>query len=89
RRAPGGPAEQAGLRGPRITRERTGPLVFEKIDRSAADVIIGVDNQPVKTADAFLGDIEQRRPGDTVAVTIRRGEAILQIPLTLGDPRGE
>src|SRR5690606_19544752 len=44
---PGGPAEQAGLRGFKIVRERKrqGPFVYESrsVDRSTADLIIGVD----------------------------------------------
>ncbi|WP_246255216.1 S1C family serine protease, partial [Alienimonas chondri] len=85
---PGGPAEQAGLRGPLVTRERRGPLMLERTDRSVADVIVGVDGVPVRTADAFLGDIEAKRPGDTVTLNVRRGEQIVQIPLRLGgEPR--
>ncbi len=43
---PGGPAERAGLQGPRVVRrqKRQGPIVYEyrQIDRNAADLIVGV-----------------------------------------------
>ena len=81
---PGGPAALAGLRGPEVTRERRGPLVWERTDRSAADVIVALDGAPVRTADEFLGDIEQKRPGDTVTLTVLRATATLEVPLTLG-----
>ncbi len=81
---PGGPAEQAGLRAPLVTRERRGPLVFERVDRSAADVIVALDGVPVQTADGFLGDVEQKQPGDAVTLTVRRADAVVQVPLRLG-----
>ena len=65
--APGGPAERAGLHGPKVVRQqkRQGPFVYEyqTVDRSAADLIVGVDGKPVKTADDFLDAIESRRAG--------------------------
>ncbi|MFH5805454.1 S1C family serine protease [Alienimonas sp. DA493] len=85
---PGGPAERAGLRGPLIVQERLGPMVRTRIDRSVADVIVALDGNPVRTADAFLGDIEAKRPGDTVTLTVRRGEELVRVPLRLGgEPR--
>ena len=87
---PGGPAERAGLREPAVYRERFGPVTRPVIDRSAADVIVALDGTPVRTADAFLGDIEQKRPGDTVTLTVRRADATVRVPLRLGgEPRGE
>ncbi len=54
----GGPAEQAGLRGFKLTKERKrqGPFVYEatSIDRNAADIITAVNGQPTLTADDFL-----------------------------------
>ena len=52
------PAEKAGLRGPEITRTRRGVFIVERVDRSAADLIIAVDGKPVKSTDEFLSDIE-------------------------------
>ncbi|MCH2212542.1 MAG: trypsin-like peptidase domain-containing protein [Fuerstiella sp.] len=82
---PGGPAEQAGLRGPRVTRERRGPIVIERTDRSAADMIVAVDGQPIRTADEFLGYIESNKPGDRVIVTVIRGSSRLDIPVHLDE----
>jgi len=85
---PGGPAERAGLRGPKVVRQRRreGPFIYERqyIDRSAADLIVAVDGKPVKTADEFLTAIESKRPGDTVVVTVIREGKRLDVPLQLG-----
>ncbi|MFN8856968.1 MAG: S1C family serine protease [Planctomycetaceae bacterium] len=84
RLAPNGPAERAGLRGPQVVSRRRGPFVVESEDKSAADLIVGIDGEPVKTADDFLSYIEAKRPGDRVVVTVIRGGKELQLPLVLG-----
>src|SRR5690606_2796498 len=71
---PGGPAEAAGIRGPKIVRQRRGLITIERVDRGAADLIVSVDQRPVKTASDFLDYIESRKPGDTVVVTVLRGK---------------
>ena len=85
--APGGPAERAGLHGPKVVRQqkRQGPFVYEyqTIDRSAADLIVGVDGKPVKTADDFLDAIESKRPGEQVSISVIRGGQETQVPLVL------
>jgi S1-C subfamily serine protease len=72
----GGPAEAAGMRGPQIKRDRRkqGPFVYEttQIDRAAADLIVAVDNVPIKTADQFLAAVESKPPGAQVAITVKR-----------------
>jgi S1-C subfamily serine protease len=84
---PGGPAERAGLQGPKIEKRqrRQGPFVIEQtvVDRAAADIIVAVDGQPIKTADDFLNAIEARRPGDQVTITVFRSGRQLQVPLRL------
>lgn len=80
RLVPGGPAEAAGLRGPKVTRR--GPVVIE--DRSTADVIVEVDGEEVSTAAEFLGHIESKKPGDKVDVTVLRNGRRLTISVTLG-----
>ena len=86
---PGGPAERAGLKGPKIERRqrRQGPFVVEQtvVDRSAADIIIGVDGQPIKTADDFLNAIEVKQPGDQVIITVLRAGRQVDVPLRLGE----
>lgn len=69
---PEGPAEKSGLRGPRITKQRRGPFLVERIDRSAADLIVAIDGVDVKSADDFLGFIEAKKPGDDVELTVLR-----------------
>lgn len=83
---PGGPGEKAGLKGPRVTRKRTGPFVVERVDREAADLIIAVDGTDVKTQDDFLTAIERKRPNDQVVLTILREGKKANISVTLGGP---
>jgi len=84
---PGGAAEKAGLRGPKVVRQRKGqvPFISEKVfvDRSAADLIVAVDGQPVKTGDDILGIIEAKKPGDEVVLTIIREGKEQKVPLRL------
>jgi len=87
--APGGPAERAGLRGPKLIRERKrqGPFVYEyqTVDRSAADLIVAVDDQPITTADDLLTIVESKRPGEQVKFTVLREGRTLEVPLVLGE----
>jgi S1-C subfamily serine protease len=86
---PNGPAEKAGLHGPRITRSRRGPFVVERVDRSAADLIVGVDDQKIATADEFLSYIEEKKPGEEVMLTIIRDGKKLKVAVKLAssDPQ--
>lgn len=87
---PGGAAERAGLRGPKIVVERRRQGVFvvetQRIDRAAADLIVAVDGQPVKKGDDFLAVIEAKKPGDEVVVTVIRGEVEVDVPVVLDAP---
>lgn len=83
---PGGPAERAGLKGPKITKSRRGPFTLNREDRSAADLIVGIDEEKIVTADDFLSYIEGKRPGDEVVLTVIREGRKTQVPLTLGTP---
>ncbi len=80
----GGPAQRSGLRGPRITRERRGPFVVERIDRSAADLIVALDGEPVKTAGEFLELVESHKPGERVVLRVIREGQRLELPVVLG-----
>ncbi|MCA8990193.1 MAG: PDZ domain-containing protein, partial [Planctomycetaceae bacterium] len=86
---PGGPAEVAGIRGPQTLRTRRGPFVVERVDRTAADTITHIDGKKVETVDDFLDDIESRRPGDQVTITVLREGKPFQIPVQLGGERVE
>ena len=80
---PNGPAERAGLRGPKITKTRRGPFTLNRVDQSAADLIVAIDDQKIANAEDFLGYIEGKRPGDEVTMTIVRDGRRIQVPLTL------
>ncbi|MDZ4782903.1 MAG: trypsin-like peptidase domain-containing protein [Planctomycetia bacterium] len=87
--APDGPAERAGLRGPKLIRERKrqGPFVYEyqTVDRSAADLIVAVDDQSISTADDLLTIVESKRPGERVKITVLREGSKVDVPLVLGE----
>ena len=89
---PNGPAKAAGLREPKVTRTRRGPLIVETIDRNYADVIIAMDGKPLKTAADFMEQIASRKPDEVVELTILRDGQTLTVSITLaGDqpaPRG-
>ena len=80
---PNGPAERAGLRGPKITKTRRGPFTLNRVDQSAADLIVAIDDQKIVNAEDFLGYIEGKRPGDEVTLTIVRDGRRIQVPLIL------
>ncbi len=84
---PSGPAERAGLLGPKITKSRRGPFIVERVDRSAADLIIAVDDQKITTADDFLSYIDEKKPGENVMLTIvRDGKKVkVSVPLASSD----
>ena len=85
--APGGAAEKAGLRGPKVVRQRKqqGPVVYETqtVDRSAADLIVAVDGKRVRTGDDFLTAVEAKQPGEQVMLTIIREGKEVRVPLKL------
>ncbi len=81
---PGGAAEAAGLRGPRMAVERQGRFQFRQTDWSHADIILRVDGNPVETAAGFLEQIESKKPGDVVELTILRQGQTMTISITLG-----
>jgi len=47
------------------------------------DVIVAVDNIPVLTQSQLDTALKGRRPGDTIAVTVRRNSSTLTAPVTL------
>ncbi len=77
-----GPAERAGLRGPRITKSRL-PFAMKREDKAGADLIVGIDDEKIVTAEDFLSYIEGKRPGDEVTLTVVREGRRVQIPLQL------
>lgn len=89
---PGGPAERAGLRGYKLVKRtyRRGPFIYEEKswDRDQADEIIDVDGVKVETLEAFLGEIDKYKPGDTVEITVLREGKRVRVPVKLGEERG-
>ncbi|GAA4432961.1 S1C family serine protease [Bremerella cremea] len=89
--AQGGPADRAGIKGFRLVREQIqrGPFIYEqnRLDRSEADTIVGIDNVPVQTADDLLSAIENNKPGETVVLSVlRKGKKVgVQVELAVGD----
>ena len=85
---PGGPAQRAGLQGPRIEEreQRQGPFVtkYRNVNWAAADMIVAVDGQPIKTAEDFLNAVEAKQPGQQVVITVIRAGQQLDVPLILG-----
>lgn len=84
RLTPGGPAEQAGLRAPTLVRQRRGPFVFERLDRSTADLIVAVDGNAVKTVSDFREAVDRHKPGDFITLTVVRDQKKVDVRLQLG-----
>lgn len=84
RLTPGGAAEQSGVRGPTLLRQRRGPFVFERLDRSSADLIIAVDGKKVQTVADFREAIESLKPGDIVQLTVLRQDQQINVRVQLG-----
>lgn len=86
--APNGPAQQAGLQGPRLENkeQRQGPFtsITQTVNWAAADLIVAVDGKPVKTADDFLNAVEAKQPGQQIVITVIRSGQQIEVPLTLG-----
>ena len=80
---PEGPAVQVGLKGPVIRSVKRGFVVFESEDRSAADLIFGVNGQDTRKVDEFLSEVESHRPGDTVVLQIIRDGKPIDVDVQL------
>jgi S1-C subfamily serine protease len=69
----GGPAAKAGLRGSSVTRDG---ITF-------GDVIVGVDDEAVKTYDDLYHLLDAHRPGDQVKLWILRGKNRMSVDIGL------
>jgi 2-alkenal reductase len=78
--APGGPADQAGLRGANnVVMDQGRPVEV------GGDVITAIDSQPVRSSDDLLTYIAlQTRPGQDVTLTVVRNGTTQEIPLRMG-----
>ncbi len=75
--SPGSPAEKAGIRGGSRSTSFSDLL-------SGGDMITAIDGVNVITFSDFIGYlIKNHQPGDTVILTVLRGDQEIQIPITL------
>lgn len=56
----------------------------EQANLQVGDVIVGCNDEEIKSREALIQRISQFQPGDTVTLMIRRGEESLKIEATLG-----
>ena len=71
---PNSGAARAGLQGP--TRDRNGAVV-------PGDIILSINGQAVPSVAKLLSTLDTYAPGQTVRVTIRRGQQTLETPIRL------
>src|SRR4051794_12522290 len=81
----GGPAEKAGLQGWKTVHQRVhkGPISYqvERHDPTNADIIVGLDGQPVESAATFVEKMDDHQPGDQVVLTVIRQGRQIQVPV--------
>src|SRR5580658_4050813 len=76
----GSPAEAAGLRGPNRS-----VIVGGRVQLNiGGDLIIAIDGNPVTAQDALRKALNQKRPGDTMVLTVYRGGRTMKVTITLG-----
>jgi S1-C subfamily serine protease len=82
RTLPGGAAAKAGLRGgnQRVYMGNT-PVML------GGDLIVGIDGQEVSTPQDLGAALNQHKAGDTVTVTVFRGQRRLDVKVVLGDAK--
>ncbi len=79
---PGGAAEKAGLRGGnQRLYDGNVPVML------GGDLIVAIDGQDIQTPQDLSAALNMHRAGDTVSVTIFRGQRRLNVPVTLGDAK--
>ena len=71
---PGGPAEQAGLKGARIGRRNT---IYP------GDVIVALDGKDVDSGARLLALLDDHKAGEVVQLTVWRDGKKIQVPVTL------
>lgn len=77
---PGGPADQAGIRGGR-------QLVFLGNEQIVigGDVIVNLDGTPIRDSQELSQYVLKKRPGDVVRVTLYRGQQRMTLDVTLDE----
>ena len=75
----GSPADQAGMHG------GEGEETFNGLNvTTGGDVIVAVDGRPVRSADQVVRDIGSRLPGETIRLTVVRGDTRKTLIAKLG-----
>jgi S1-C subfamily serine protease len=81
---PGGAAEKAGLRGGnQRAYEGNTPVML------GGDLIVGFDGQVIASGPDLAGEMNAHRAGDTVTVTVFRGQRKMDVKVTLGDAKDQ
>lgn len=85
----GGPASRAGIRGVierEVVRYGNGLVATtERLNRENADIILGVGNVNVSSADALTEAIEKYKPGDQVTLKLLRRGREVNVQVTLAE----
>jgi len=81
----GGPADRAGIQGVKVRLEPIAPGFMRRtIDPDAADLIVAVDHQRVKSLEELLTEVEKHQPGEVVRITVVRDGQPTDINVRLG-----
>jgi len=72
---PNTPAERSGMKG--IRRDQTGRIVL-------ADIIISIDEEPIKNNDDILRVLDNRSPRDMVTIHLRNDDSERTVQIQLG-----
>jgi S1-C subfamily serine protease len=76
---PGGPAEDAGLKGGDTSATIDG-AEFEL----GGDIIVEVEGKPINGMDEVIDLVNEAKPGDKLELTVRRGKGTKTLTVTLG-----
>jgi len=76
---PGGPAEDAGLKGGDTSATIDG-AEFEL----GGDIIVEVEGEPIHEMDEVIDLVNEAKPGDKLELTVRRGKGTKTLTVTLG-----
>ncbi|NWF92153.1 MAG: trypsin-like peptidase domain-containing protein [Syntrophaceae bacterium] len=76
----GGPADKAGLRGGN-QRVQVGNMIVVV----GGDVVVRADDQEIKTHDELIRHIRDKKPGDSLRLSVYRKNKLEQIKVTLGE----
>jgi S1-C subfamily serine protease len=77
---PGSPADKAGIRAGDISATLDGDPI-----QLGGDIITEVDGKPIKSDTDLSAAIADRKPGEKVQITIRRGDKTKKVEVTLAD----